>query len=184
MQMTPTTEQLNKALQLGFIKPGDFWAGLPEYPQYLIGMHGAVLSFVKDKPRLLRGGTKGKYRSFVLLDQTGQFRWRYLHHLVAEIAYGPRPSGLECCHNDGDRFNNDCQNLRWDTHAANELDKRAHGQVCLSWRAQPDGEANEAGRRRDARDASNVGHALLRHRTTIRCFNNDCITGHHRPIME
>lgn len=52
---------------------------------------------------------------------------RYIHHLVLEAFVGPRPPGLICCHNDGDRTNNRLENLRWDTYEANEADKLRHG---------------------------------------------------------
>lgn len=50
-----------------------------------------------------------------------------VHKLVAESFIGPRPSGLEICHNDGDKTNARASNLRYDTHLANEQDKRLHG---------------------------------------------------------
>jgi len=48
-------------------------------------------------------------------------------HLVLTAFVGPRPEGMECCHNDGDETNDHADNLRWDTHSANLLDRRRHG---------------------------------------------------------
>ena len=39
---------------------------------------------------------------------------------------GPRPNGMETCHNDGDYTNNHLDNVRWDTKLNNEADKIAH----------------------------------------------------------
>lgn len=39
----------------------------------------------------------------------------------------PLPGQADVCHNDGDSQNNTIGNLRWDTHQANMLDRRAHG---------------------------------------------------------
>lgn len=50
-----------------------------------------------------------------------------VHHLVLNAFVGLRPSGTEACHGDGDASNNAVGNLRWDTHFANEADKRGHG---------------------------------------------------------
>ncbi len=50
-----------------------------------------------------------------------------VHRLVLEAFVGPRPEGLECCHEDGERTNNYLANLRWDTRASNDADKRRHG---------------------------------------------------------
>lgn len=48
-------------------------------------------------------------------------------HLMLEAFVGPRPEGMECCHNDGNKYNDVLSNIRWDTHENNELDKKKHG---------------------------------------------------------
>ncbi|ACI12645.1 HNH endonuclease [Mycobacterium phage Ramsey] len=50
-----------------------------------------------------------------------------VHTLVATAFIGPRPEGMECCHQDGDPTNNRVENLRWDTRSANRLDSVRHG---------------------------------------------------------
>lgn len=50
-----------------------------------------------------------------------------VHILVLEAFQGPRPPGMEACHNDGDRTNARLDNLRWDTKKANQADKVLHG---------------------------------------------------------
>lgn len=51
----------------------------------------------------------------------------YVHCLVALAFIGPRPSGLQACHDDGNSQNNDKSNIRYDTRAGNEADKVKHG---------------------------------------------------------
>ncbi|RUU22663.1 HNH endonuclease [Mesorhizobium sp. M7A.F.Ca.AU.002.06.1.1] len=51
----------------------------------------------------------------------------YVHLLVLEAFVGPRPDGLEGCHNDGNPDNNRLDNLRWDTPESNQADRIAHG---------------------------------------------------------
>jgi hypothetical protein len=51
----------------------------------------------------------------------------YVHLLVLEAFVGPRPKGLEACHNNGDCQDNRVENLRWDTHEANMQDQIKHG---------------------------------------------------------
>lgn len=51
----------------------------------------------------------------------------YVHSLVCAAFHGPRPEGLQCCHNDGNPQNNRPENLRWDTRRANEADRIIHG---------------------------------------------------------
>lgn len=45
-----------------------------------------------------------------------------VHTLALESFVGPRPAGMEGCHNDGDRTNARLSNLRWDTHSENVYD--------------------------------------------------------------
>lgn len=50
-----------------------------------------------------------------------------VHRLVALAFIGPRPEGLEVCHNDGVKTNAKVGNLRYDTRQANIADRRLHG---------------------------------------------------------
>lgn len=52
---------------------------------------------------------------------------RYVHRLVLEAFIGPRPEGMECCHNDGNPANNVLENLRWGTPVGNQADRIRHG---------------------------------------------------------
>lgn len=47
--------------------------------------------------------------------------------LVLEAFVGPRPDGLEACHNNGNPGDDRLANLRWDTHSENILDRGRHG---------------------------------------------------------
>ena len=50
------------------------------------------------------------------------------HQLVAEAFLGPRPTDRHIvAHNDGDKKNNNVENLRWATPAENSFDQVAHG---------------------------------------------------------
>lgn len=51
----------------------------------------------------------------------------YAHELVLLAFVGPRPPGLECCHNNGDPSDNRLSNLRWDTISSNRKDTMRHG---------------------------------------------------------
>lgn len=66
-------------------------------------------------------------RVTLTLWRDGGQKTRLVHHLVLEAFVGPRPEGTEGCHFDGDATNNQIDNLRWDTHLANEADKARHG---------------------------------------------------------
>lgn len=53
---------------------------------------------------------------------------RTVHRLVA-LTYlpPPLPGQTDVCHNDGNKLNPSADNLRWDTHRANQMDMRKHG---------------------------------------------------------
>lgn len=50
-----------------------------------------------------------------------------IHSLVMLAFVGPRPQGMQVCHNDGNPANPRLSNLRYDTPTANSLDRRQHG---------------------------------------------------------
>lgn len=53
----------------------------------------------------------------------------YVHKLVLEAFVGPCPTGLQCCHEDGNPANNALTNLRWDTPVSNQADRDRHGRT-------------------------------------------------------
>ena len=57
----------------------------------------------------------------------GPVKTHLIHTLVCEAYHGPRPSGKECSHLDGNQLNNKPSNLIWETRRENNLRKRLHG---------------------------------------------------------
>lgn len=77
--------------------------------------------------RLIRSGPhQGGYLS-IHLYRGGEVKSTTAHVLVAEAFIGPRPAGMEVCHNDGDKKNCAASNLRYDTPSGNNQDKEQHG---------------------------------------------------------
>lgn len=58
-----------------------------------------------------------------------------VHSLVLSAFVGPRPEGMEACHNDGNRLNPALDNLRWDTRKNNHKDKHKHGTAQVGERS-------------------------------------------------
>jgi len=85
------------------------------------GTSGSVLSLAQEK----NGYTK------VSLYKNCKRKIFWLHALILEAFIGPRPLGMQGCHNDGDRSNNVLGNLRWDTPSANYDDARKHGTAAI-----------------------------------------------------
>lgn len=63
----------------------------------------------------------------VALYRDGHVKGHLVHRLVLRAFHGEPPTGTEACHNDGDPTNNRLENLRWDSHQANCMDKALHG---------------------------------------------------------
>lgn len=55
---------------------------------------------------------------------------RCIHRLVLEAFIGPRPKGMECCHNNDNKLDNALKNLRWDTRSNNTKDAYKNGKLC------------------------------------------------------
>lgn len=77
--------------------------------------------------KILKPGTIGKGYQGVSLCLDGKVKGFYVHHLVAAAFIGPRPEGLDVCHNNGDQTDNRIENLRYDTVNGNMRDSIAHG---------------------------------------------------------
>ena len=88
----------------------------------------------RDAPQ--RGATPGRILRQTLretgyltvsLSASGAVKTKKVHALVAEAFLGPRPPGMDVCHNNGIRTDNRAENLRYDTRAGNLSDRLAHG---------------------------------------------------------
>jgi hypothetical protein len=93
---------------------------------YRVGDDGSVWS-------RKRGGWKKRKQAmnqgylYVFLFLNGKKVNSYVHRMVLTAFVGPCPTGMECCHGDGNRSNNALSNLRWDTRQANAADSIKHG---------------------------------------------------------
>ena len=102
------------------------WCAAPGFDLYEVSDQGRVRNVRTG--RVLRAHPERKGSSMLVsLCRDGKQKTFTVHGLVLRTFVGPPPPGMECCHADGDVTNNRMSNLRWDTHAANEDDKRKHG---------------------------------------------------------
>jgi hypothetical protein len=117
----------------------EVWKDCPGHPGYQVSSLGRVRSFrvprstnkTSQLPRVLAQlalGSKGnKYPAVTLGRLSGRCPAYRIHNLVLLAFVGPRPSGMEACHGDGNPWNNALSNLRWDTRTANVADAKRHG---------------------------------------------------------
>lgn len=120
-----------------FTEPDEEWRDIPCYEgEYQVSNIGNVRSLdrILSKPNAVRGyprAVKGKVlrpgntNGYLAVSLSGE--QHYVHHLVALAFIGPRPEGLEVCHNNGIKSHNFQENLRYDTPVGNAADKCLHG---------------------------------------------------------
>lgn len=108
---------------------GEEWRNALSFAGYLVSNQGRVYSIPRPSTP---GGMKPQYldpRGYrrVNLSLGGRVKSKLVHQLVAATFVGPRPSGLEVRHLDGNSLNNGVANLTYGTRAENMQDKLAHG---------------------------------------------------------
>jgi len=110
----------------------DFIENVPEYRGYFVSTRGDVFSlkksYLREKWKKLPTCVADDRQIVKLRNKNGPKRF-YVHRLVLLAYLGQCPDGMEACHNDGNSLNNNLNNLRWDTHISNELDKFKHGTI-------------------------------------------------------
>lgn len=126
------------------IYTNEIWKDIPGYEGlYQASTEGRIRSV----SRYVRCGPKGKGQRFVegRVLRPGRYcksghvsvvlkkgcPGKPVHQIIARTFLGPRPDGLDVCHNDGDPTNNRPSNLRYDTRTNNILDVYKNGGV---WR--------------------------------------------------
>ncbi len=104
---------------------------IPEFPGYYASLDGRIWSNKRQmwlKPGVMNNpNSKSKGRLFVALRKNNKSFYRTVHRLILETYVGPRPSGMECCHNNDNPADNRLENLRWDTHENNLKDRKRNG---------------------------------------------------------
>lgn len=112
---------------------------------YEISNIGNVRSKIRYSPMnslhpdvlIKRGGNKiNPFKSgcrYLVVNLTGggKREKKPIHVAVLEAFVCQRPEGKVCCHYDGDMYNNNINNLRWDTMENNNKDKKRHGRYYV-----------------------------------------------------
>ena len=103
------------------------WRPVPGWEGYYnVSNLGRVWSVRRDKPMRSHALPHTGHLN-VKLKRDGVVTSTGVHALVAAAFVGPRPEGMEVCHNNGDPSDNRLENLRYDTRRANQLDAVRHG---------------------------------------------------------
>jgi hypothetical protein len=125
----------------------EIWKAIPGYgDHYEASSEGRIR--VKDRYVEKRHSSGRMMRQFYpgrLLSPTRGNKWGHrnvhigidrqritigVHRLVLMAFVGMPPEGTEACHSNGDAGDNRPGNLRWDTHHANNQDRKRHGRYA------------------------------------------------------
>lgn len=125
------------------------WRSIPDYEGFY---EASDQGRVRSVPRTITKATGHRYtykgqllkaygdpidgRRRVHLSRDGRVRTWTVSTLVLRAFAGPPPRDTEVCHNDGDATNDRLENLRWDTHSANNYDRVQHGKHPLAAKAR------------------------------------------------
>jgi hypothetical protein len=108
---------------------------MKEVWQPVLGYEGLYEVSDQGRVRSLRSGKLMKlsvantgYLQLALSGKPGRKVW-HVHRLVLEAFVGPCPNGMEGCHANGTRTDNQLPNLRWDTRKGNMADAMAQGRT-------------------------------------------------------
>jgi hypothetical protein len=117
--------------------PDEIWKSPPGYSRYEVSNLGRIRSLtdnsgkVKPSPTHMINPTLSKvgYPKISLMRDDGFRKCGLVHQFVALAFIGPREIGMQVCHNDGDKTNNNLSNLRYDTQENNMLDAINQGTI-------------------------------------------------------
>lgn len=91
---------------------------LKEFPWYLVSSEGYVVN--ADTGAVLIGSKKKTgYIEVCLRDENGNPHYRMMHRIVAQAFCENESCGFEVNHIDGDKENNNADNLEWISHGDN-----------------------------------------------------------------
>ena len=124
--------------------PMEIWKDVPGFGgHYQASSHGRVRSKARTITKRTRWGgvmtqeypekvlskiRRDKYGHLGVHIGNGGVKYTvFIHHMVLLAFVGPRPDGMECCHNNGIANDNRPENLRWDSHKNNNGDRVVHG---------------------------------------------------------
>jgi hypothetical protein len=101
----------------------EIWKSIKNYQNYMISNMGRVKrlkGYCCREERIIRNnvGSSGYYQ-VALSVEGGPQKFHRIHRLVLEAFVSPCPKGKECNHKDGNKLNNNLENLEWVTKSEN-----------------------------------------------------------------
>ncbi len=102
----------------------EHWASIDDYRNYQVSWWGRVRNI--KTARILKGGLSCGYTTVNLCEKGKRPKIHFIHRLVAQ-EWVTNPGEKRCIdHIDGNRTNNNWENLRYATHAENSRNMKKH----------------------------------------------------------
>ena len=121
---------------------GEIWKPVINYEGlYEVSNRGNVksLNYCRSgEEKLLNPRLNSNKRLFITLSKNKKKKHYTIHSLVAQAFIGERPEGYDVCHIDGDKLNNNLQNLKYDTRSQNNIDIYRYGSKNPNGKLSPD----------------------------------------------
>lgn len=107
------------------------WKPIPNFNDYVISSAGCILSYKRGDWREIHPYIGKNGYKYVNLRMDGKTERRYIHRLVAQT-FIPNPEFKPAVnHIDGDKLNNDVENLEWVTYQENSIHAVRNGLTSL-----------------------------------------------------
>jgi hypothetical protein len=115
------------------------WKLIPGWADYAASNTGLIKRLHTDRNghkkivnRILTGAISKSGYMWVTLSCDGYRKMLRVNRVICQTFHGSPPTSKHhAAHQDGDRLNNNSNNLRWATGVENELDKRKHGTATI-----------------------------------------------------
>lgn len=109
------------------------------YPGYWISENGEVWSSHKNNFRKLKIKVNRGGYCLVNVRKFDSTKWKSvtIHRLVLETFVGDKPPNFQCRHKDGNKSNNNLNNIEWNTAQINHDDMHLHGTRAKGERIGP-----------------------------------------------
>lgn len=102
---------------------------------YKVSNRGNVKSMHCGKERILKQGYYKGFYPVVVLAKNGTKKTHKVHSIVAKNFLGDCPKGFEIAHLDGDKNNNNVENLKYCSCSENNMHKHLHGKMPCGQKA-------------------------------------------------
>jgi hypothetical protein len=113
------------------------WRAIPGYEDhYAVSSLGRVKRVAKYRvePGVLKQAVTRFGYAYVTLCVNNHRKKHHVHRLVLAAFLGSQPRKIDGCHSDGNRLNNNLENLRWDSRIGNMADAKRQGRTLAGTR--------------------------------------------------